>query len=72
VETLRGHGAAGQSRVPEKLATTRLGSAHGKGAAKLITYLLAGAACGLACDLISLAVALPWLSAGHARSRERT
>jgi ABC-2 type transport system permease protein len=31
--------------------------------AKLITYLLAGAAYGLACDLVSLAVALPWLSA---------
>lgn len=31
--------------------------------AKLITYLLAGAGYGLACDLISLAVALPWLAA---------
>jgi ABC-2 type transport system permease protein len=72
VEIVRGHDAAGQSRVPEKLSTTRLGSAHGTGAAKLITYLLAGAACGLACDLISLAVALPWLSAGHPRSRDRT
>jgi ABC-2 type transport system permease protein len=32
-------------------------------AAKLITCLLAGAGYGLACDLLSAAVAIPWLSA---------
>ena len=31
--------------------------------AKLIVYLLAGAACALACVTVSLAVALPWLAA---------
>jgi hypothetical protein len=31
--------------------------------AKLITFLLAGAAYGLFCDLVSLTVALPWLAA---------
>lgn len=42
------------------LATPRRGRVV---AAKLGTYLLAGAGYGLVCDLVSLAVALPWLSA---------
>jgi ABC-2 type transport system permease protein len=57
-------GVTGEYRHRTAAATFLATPARGRViTAKLITYLLAGAAYGLACDLVSLAVALPWLSA---------
>jgi ABC-type transport system involved in multi-copper enzyme maturation permease subunit len=57
-------GVTGEYRYRTAAATFLATPARGRVVtAKLITYLLAGAAYGLACDVVSLAVAVPWLSA---------
>lgn len=57
-------GVTGEYRHRTAAATFLATPARGRVvAAKLITYLLAGATYGLACDLVSFAVAVPWLSA---------
>jgi ABC-2 type transport system permease protein len=56
-------GVTGEYRHRTAAATFLATPARGRViTAKLLTYLLAGAAYGLACDAVGLAVAVPWLS----------